>query len=58
MNKYSYVKILQSNHGYGWDDVQEFSKDDNIRERKASLKNYRENQKQASHRIIERRTKN
>lgn len=58
MNKFSYVKILQSNHGYGWDDVQEFSKDDSIQERKALLKSYRENQKQAVHRIIERRVKN
>lgn len=58
MKKFSYVKILQSNHGYGWDDVQEFSKDESVKERKALLKTYRENQKQASHRIIERRTKN
>ena len=58
MNKFNYVKILQSNHGYGWDDVLEFSKDEGIQERKAMLKIYRENQKQAVHRIIERRVKN
>lgn len=57
MNKYSYVKILQSNFGYGWDDVQEFSKSEGIKERKALLKAYRENQKQALHRIIDRRIK-
>lgn len=57
MNKYSYVKILQSNFGYGWDDVQEFSKEEGIRERKAMLKTYRENQKHAIHRIIDRRIK-
>ena len=58
MNKYSYVKILQSNFGYGWDDVQEFSKSEGMKERKAMLKTYQENQKQAMHRIIERRIKN
>lgn len=58
MNKYSYVKILQSNFGYGWDDVLEFSKDEGIKERKAMLKAYRENQKNAMHRIIDRRIKN
>lgn len=57
MNKYSYVKILQSNFGYGWDDVQEFSKDEGIRERKALLRTYRENQPKALHRIIDRRIK-
>ena len=58
MNKYTYVKIRQSNFGYGWDDVQGFSKDEGIKERKAMLKTYQENQKQAMHRIIERRIKN
>lgn len=57
MNKYAYVKILQSNFGYGWDDVQEFSESEGIKERKALLKAYRENQKQALHRIIDRRIK-
>ena len=58
MNKYSYVKILQSNHGYGWYDVLEFSKDENIKDRKQMLKTYRENDHKAFHRIIERRILN
>ena len=58
MNKYSYVKVLQSNHGYGWCDVLEFSQNENIRDRKQMLKTYRENDYKASHRVIERRILN
>lgn len=52
MSKYKYVKILQSNHGYGWDDVIEFEIKDGVRERKQMLRTYRENQSNASHRIV------
>lgn len=58
MNKYSYVKVLQSNHGYGWHDVLEFSDNENIKDRKQMLKTYRENDRKALHRIIERRILN
>lgn len=58
MNKYSYVKILQSNHGYGWHDVLEFSQNESLKDRKLMLKTYRENDYKASHRIIERRILN
>ena len=58
MNKYKYVKILQSNHGYGWDDVIEFEIKDGVRERKQMLKTYCENERNASHRVIERRVLN
>ena len=57
--KYTYFKVLQSNHGYGWDDVEFFDlKDSDIKERKQALKEYRENQPNASHRFIERRELN
>ena len=27
-NKYSYVKVIQGNYGYGWEDVCEYDKQD------------------------------
>lgn len=57
-NKYSYVKVLQGNYGYGWDDVHEFCQSEGIRERKQTLKTYRENERNATHRIIDRRVLN
>ena len=56
MNKYNYVKILQSNCGYGWDDILEFENSSSIKDRKSMLKCYRENEPKSLHRIIERRT--
>ena len=63
MNKYKYVKVLQGNYGYGspkgrWDDLIEYPEGTPIRERKADLKCYRENESNAVHRIIERRVLN
>ena len=57
-NKYKYVKVLQGNYGYGWDDLIEYPEGTSIKERKADLKCYRENERNALHRIIERRVLN
>jgi hypothetical protein len=38
MNKYTYARIIQQNHGYGWEDVDEVDKDNNER---YLLKEYR-----------------
>ena len=27
-NKYSYIKVIQGNYGYGWEDVCEYDKQD------------------------------
>lgn len=56
--KYTYWKVLQSNYGHGWDDVEFFDKDSTIQERKQALKEYRENQPEALHRFIGRRELN
>lgn len=59
MNKYTYYKVLQSNHGYGWDDVMHFNlADSTIKERKQAIKEYRDNQPNAAHRFIYRRELN
>lgn len=58
-NKWIIEKVIQSNHGHGWDDVEYFS--NSISEMKAckqALRDYRLNQPSASHRIIERRVLN
>lgn len=58
-SKYTYFKVLQSNHGHGWDDVEFFDlKDSTIKARKQALKEYRDNQPNATHRFIERRELN
>lgn len=59
MNKYKYYQVLQSNHGYGWDDVMFFDlADSTVKERKQALKEYRLNQSNAQHRFISRRELN
>lgn len=59
MNKYTYYKVLQSNYGYGWDDVMFFDlADSTVQERKQALKEYRLNQSNAQHRFISRRELN
>lgn len=59
MNKYTYYRVLQSNHGYGWDDVMHFDlADSTVKERKQAMKEYRDNQPNASHRFIDRRELN
>ena len=51
-NKYEYLFVIQGNYGYGWDD---FISTENYREAKARLKDYRDNEKKYSHRMIQRR---
>jgi hypothetical protein len=59
MNKYTYYRVLQSNYGYGWDDVEHFDlADSTVKERKQVMKEYRENQPSAAHRFISRRELN
>ena len=60
-NKYSYLTVLQGNYGYGWDDLMQWdnSKDDLIfRSSREHLAWYRQNEKQALHRIVKRRELN
>lgn len=52
-NRTKKVAVLQGNYGYGWDDLVEYKPGDP--ELKADLKSYRENEPQASHRVIYRR---
>lgn len=57
--KYTYWRILQSNHGYGWDDVEHFDlSESTIQERKKAMREYRAEQPQAQHRFIDRRELN
>lgn len=56
------VKVLQGNYGYGWDDLIEYDIADfngdllaMNREIKQDLKDYRENETNASHRVVTRR---
>lgn len=59
MNKYTYYKVLQSNFGYGWDDVEFFNlADSTMKEHKQAMKEYRDNQPNAQHRLISRRVLN
>ena len=53
-NKYEYLYVVQGNYGYGWEDL--ISSEDH-REAKARLKDYRDNEKKYSHRMIQRREK-
>ena len=43
---------IESNHGYGWDVV---TSEDTAKEARAQVRCYRENEPQASHRIVKRR---
>lgn len=51
------VIVLQGNYGYGWDDLMEYEVTQS-REANDDLKTYRENERNASHRIVRRRVKN
>jgi len=53
-NKYEYLFVVQGNYGYGWEDL--ISSED-YREARARLKDYRDNEKEYSHRMIQRREK-
>jgi len=53
-NKYEYLFVVQGNYGYGWEDL--ISSED-YREARARLKDYRDNEKEYSHRLIQRREK-
>jgi len=61
VNKYRYLTVLQGNYGCGWDDLIEWdnNKDDLVfRSSREHLKWYRDNEKNARHRIIKRRKLN
>ena len=62
-NKYSYYKVIQGNYGYGWDDLVSyktnsqglFASDKEFADMKQTYKKYRENERNARHRIIFRK---
>lgn len=57
--KYTYLRVLQQNIGYGFEDVDCFDlHKSTVQERKQRLKEYRENQPQANYRWIDRRELN
>ena len=51
------VIVLQGNYGYGWDDLVEYETSQQ-REAKQDLRDYRENERNAQHRLIRRRVAN
>ena len=55
-NKYSYVKVIQGNFGYGWEDVSLYDKQD-FSTVKNDLKEYRLSNTGA-YRVIDRRVLN
>ena len=55
-NKYRYLKLIQGNFGYGWDDVSEYDKQD-FSLVKNDLKEYRLSNA-GSYRVINRRILN
>lgn len=55
VNKYLYLWVVQSYWGYGWEDV---NAEDNERDGRRSLREYRENEPQVAHRLIQRRELN
>lgn len=55
-NKYRYVKVIQGNFGYGWEDVSEYDKQD-FSIVKNDLKEYRLSNTGA-YRVIDRRVLN
>lgn len=60
-NKYAYLYVLQGNYGYGWDDLMSWDQDKDelaFRSSREHLKWYRQNEKQATHRIVQRRVLN
>ena len=48
------VYVLMSNYGYGWEEEVE---EDTLKEGKERLKEYRENCKNASYRLVKKRIK-
>ena len=54
--KYSYVKVIQGNFGYGWEDVSEYDKQD-YQLVKNDLKEYRASNT-GVYRVIDRRVLN
>ena len=56
VNKYSYVKVIQGNFGYGWEDVSIYDKQD-FSLVKNDLKEYRLSNTGA-YRVINRRVSN
>ena len=54
--KYSYVKVIQGNYGYGWEDVSQYDKQD-FSDVKNDLKDYRLSNTD-SYRVIDRRVLN
>ena len=59
MQKFNYEYVIQGNYGFGWDDVGYYEKNaQGFKDAKSSLKTYRENEPQAQHRLISRRTLN
>ena len=52
MTKYIYLHVLQSDHGYGFDDITE---SEDYKEIRRDLKDYRDNEPHTVHRIIKRR---
>lgn len=55
-NKYNYVKVIQGNYGYGWEDVSEYDKKE-FSTVKNDLKEYRLSNTGA-YRLIDRRILN
>lgn len=60
VNKYTYLKVLQGNYGYGWEDLCQYdmSNPEEMRECKADLRAYRVNELGYLHRVIRRRELN
>ncbi len=55
VNKWLYEYVIQGNYGYGWDDlISEETKEAG----RAQLCCYRDNERDASHRMIKRRVPN
>jgi len=52
-NKFRYLDVIQGNYGYGWEDLSEY--DNDHREARKDLKEYRMACPYGSHRIISRR---
>ncbi len=55
MNKYIYLHVVQGQWCFGWEDE---SASEDAREAHRDLRDYRENQPEVSHRMIERREPN
>lgn len=50
--KYVYLKIVQGNYGFGWEDL---TASENTREARANLREYRQNEPGYAYRLISRR---